>query len=286
MEELKAFLVKLMFCQGISNIGRLKLLNYCLENQRTALSMNEMIQIAKLFRTKAIFEESFAEADLLVKQNTRSYFTILDEIYPEALKEINNPPVLLFYQGDLSLLAQRSLAVVGSRVSSTYGQKVLKQLIPGMVFCGFVVVSGLAKGIDGLAHKMTIANDGQTIAVIGNGIDCCYPKENQALQDKIKQEHLLLSEYPDGVPPRKYHFPMRNRIIAGLTWGTCVIEARQRSGSLITAQLASEEGREVFAVPGDILSGQSTGCLELIQDGAKCIMEIGDIIDEFEYFRT
>lgn len=279
MDELKRLLMKLVFCKGIGNIGCLKVLNYCLQRELEDLSLIEIIRIAGIDRYQKEFCESWQMAETLVAKNQRSYFTILDDIYPEQLREIYNPPCLLFYAGNLDLLKEPMLAVVGSRVHSPQAGRILQQLIPDLV-PELTIVSGLAKGIDGLAHKLTFTHKGKTIAVIGNGLDCYYPKENQYLQQNMMKNHLVLSEYPDGASPQKHHFPMRNRIIAGLTLGTCVLEAKERSGSLITAQMALEFGREVFAIPGGILDTQSTGCLKLIQDGAKCVISSQDILEE------
>src|SRR5699024_8823103 len=139
-------------------------------------------------------------------------------------------------------------------------------------------------GVDRFSHELAIRSGGKTIGVVGCGLDICYPREVSDLFFEMKKNHLILSEYPLGTPIKRYHFPMRNRIIAGLSDGTCVVEAKERSGSLITAQLALEAGKEVFAVPGEILSGQSNGCHHLIQDGAKCVYRIEDILEELPQY--
>lgn len=199
-----------------------------------------------------------------------------------ALKQIYNPPVLLFYQGDLELLEKSKLAVVGTRNASKNGiqsvQKIIKELNNR-----FVIVSGLARGIDTAAHIASLKNGGQTIAVIGTGLDNIYPKENKDLQTYIGKHHLVLTEYEAGAQPLKYHFPERNRIIAGLVEGLVVCEAKMRSGSLITCERALEEGREVYAIPGSIMDGKSDGCHHLIQEGAKCVTSGLDIISEYQF---
>lgn len=280
MEKLKQLLVKLAFCKGIGNLGCLKVLSYCIKMERTDLTAEEIIHTAGIQRFRGKFSVSWEQADEKVGKNRRRYFTILDEVYPEYLREIYNPPCVIFYEGNTALLETRMMAIVGARDASPYAGKVIQSLLPKLVEADYTIVSGLAKGVDSLAHKLTISQKGRTIGVLGNGIDYFYPKEGQYLQEKMKREHLVLSEYPDGSQPKKYHFPMRNRIIAGLSIGTCVIEAKQRSGSLITAQLALEYGREVFAVPGEMLDPRSAGCLELIQDGAKCVISSHDILSE------
>jgi len=206
----------------------------------------------------------------------------LDKEYPLELKNIYNPPVLLFYQGDLDLLARPKLAVVGSRNASQMGVAAVKKIIQDLSK-QFVIISGLARGIDTAAHLASLKSGGATIAVIGTGLDVHYPKENRRLQDYIAKNHLLLSEYEAQSQPLKYHFPERNRIIAGLSQGVMVAEAKIRSGSLITCERAMEEGRDVFVVPGNILDGQSEGCHHLIQEGAKCITSGFDILNEFNF---
>nr|OTP18658.1 DNA protecting protein DprA [Enterococcus sp. 9E7_DIV0242] len=153
-----------------------------------------------------------------------------------------------------------------------------------MVAEEIVIVSGLAKGIDSSCHEATIKNGGQTIGVIGTGLDQCYPAETAFLHNKIAKEHLLLSEYPNGTKPKRHHFPMRNRIIAGLSSGTCLIEASKKSGSLITAQAAMEYGREVFAVPGNIFLPHSEGSHSLISEGATCAFSPQDILNQINFF--
>ncbi|MHC0037181.1 DNA-processing protein DprA [Pseudoneobacillus sp. C159] len=207
--------------------------------------------------------------------------TYFDEVYPSELKEIYQPPWCLFLKGDLSILAKtRKLAVVGARESSSYGKNVILHLLPPLLEKDFVIVSGLAKGIDTLAHQSTIELNGKTIAVIAGGFSYIYPSENQGLAKEIEKEHLILSEYPPYTRPARWHFPTRNRIISGLCEGTIVIEARRKSGSLITANLALQEGREVFSVPGSIFSSSSVGTNELIGQGAKLIMSGEDILAE------
>lgn len=280
MDEMNKLLEKLAFCEGIGNLSRLKVLRYCLQRQIADISRDEIIQVAAIQRYRDKFCASWNESETAMEKNQRKFFTILDDEYPEQLREIYNPPCVLFYEGNLELLDTSMLAVIGSREATPYAGKVLQDLLPEIIEQKFTIVSGLAKGVDSLAHKLAITYKGKTIGILGNGIDECYPKEGYYLQKKMQEEHLVISEYPDGTKPRKYHFPMRNRIIAGLSWGTCVIEAKQRSGSLITAQMALESGREVFAVPGEVLNPYSIGCLKLIQEGAKCVISAGDILEE------
>ena len=209
-------------------------------------------------------------------------FSILDDVYPFSLCEIYDAPVLLFYKGDLNLLKLPKVADVGSRSCSQVGTKSVGKVIQGLEN-ELVIVSGLARGIDTAAHLSILQNGGKTIAVIGTGLDIFYPKSNKRLQNYIGEHHLLLSEYGPGEEPLKYHFPARNRIIAGLCRGVIVAEANMRSGSLITCERAMEEGRDVFAIPGSILDGRSDGCHHLIQEGAKLITSGQDVLSEFEF---
>ena len=210
--------------------------------------------------------------------------TILDGAYPQRLKEIYLPPIVLFYRGNLSLLNQRAVAIVGSRDHSKYAKNCIHELIPVLVNDDIVVISGLARGVDTLAHEESLKANGFTIAVIGSGLDVVYPPENSKLYDVIAKRGLILSEYPLQSRPLKFHFPYRNRIIAGLSHGVCVIEAKEKSGSLITANLALSENREVFAVPGSIFSIHSKGTNSLIEAGA-CLVSSGETISKnLKYF--
>ena len=210
--------------------------------------------------------------------------TILDGGYPQRLKEIYLPPIVLFYRGNLSLLNQRAVAIVGSRDYSKYAKNCIHELIPVLVNDDIVVISGLARGVDTLAHEETLKANGSTIAVIGSGLNVVYPSENSKLYDVIAKRGLILSEYPLQSRPLKFHFPYRNRIIAGLSHGVCVIEAKEKSGSLITANLALSENREVFAVPGSIFSIHSKGTNSLIEAGA-CLVSSGETISKnLKYF--
>lgn len=207
--------------------------------------------------------------------------TYFDKNYPIMLKEIFQPPWCLFLKGNITLLNKaRKLAIVGAREASCYGKNVLQHLLPPLLKREITIVSGLAKGIDTLAHQTTMDFGGETIAVIAGGFNHLYPKENEKLATKIGKDHLIISEYPPETRPTKWQFPARNRIISGLCEGTIIIEARRKSGSLITANYALQEGREVFAVPGSIFSPFSEGTNDLIQHGAKLVLSADDIIVE------
>lgn len=211
--------------------------------------------------------------------------TIIDANYPQTLKEIYDPPNLLYLKGDSSLLDNRKcIAVVGSRTPSEYGIQVLQYLLPPLIEAGYCVVSGLARGIDSAAHRISMQAGGRTIAVLGNGLHRTYPAENKGLAEEIARQHLLLSEYTPHTAPQKWHFPARNRIISGLCSGTLVIEGKARSGSLITAYCALEQGREVFAVPGQIQDENSNGPHLLIKEGAKLVTHPDDILEEINNY--
>lgn len=217
----------------------------------------------------------------LVVRHGLSVLTIIDEHYPMLLKEIHNPPAILFYKGKLTSYTQKHIAVVGSRNATSYGTSVAEQLIGHLARYGTVIVSGMAYGIDAIAHQATIEANGTTIAVLANGLDdeSIYPSRHRTLASKIlASDGLILSEFPVGTPPLKHHFPFRNRIIAGLCHGTLVIEAAKQSGSLITAQAALESNRDVYAVPGSIHSPLSEGPNELIKQGATPVTSVQDIL--------
>lgn len=226
----------------------------------------------------------FASLELQYRKEAIHFLMYEDALYPKRLKEIYLPPVVLFYKGRLELFNRLSIGIVGARNHTPYSKEALEFLLPDILERKVSIISGLARGVDSLAHQLTLDLKGETIAVIGNGINICYPKENQSLYDAIGKKGLILSEYPLDSPPLKFHFPYRNRIIAGLSHGLCVIEAKMHSGSLITANVALSENRQVFALPGNITSEYSKGTNELITAGAFPIRNANDILDSLHYF--
>lgn len=202
------------------------------------------------------------------------------EHYPELLARIDDPPAELYVDGNLSVLGLPALAIVGSRNPTRGGERNAFEFARHLAGCGFSIVSGLAQGIDSAAHRGALAAGGTTVAVLGHGIDQVYPAKNTELASTIAAEGALVSEYPLGTAPRRAYFPQRNRIISGLSLGTIVVEAARRSGSLITARLAAEQGREVFALPGSIHNALARGCHRLIRDGAKLVESADDILSE------
>ncbi|HGD6409664.1 TPA: DNA-processing protein DprA [Streptococcus agalactiae] len=268
---------------GLTNLNIHNIINYLKKNSLTSLSVRNMAVVSKC-KNPTFFIENYKQLDLKkLRQEFKKFpvLSILDSNYPLELKEIYNPPVLLFYQGNIELLSKPKLAVVGARQASQIGCQSVKKIIKE-TNNQFVIVSGLARGIDTAAHVSALKNGGSSIAVIGSGLDVYYPTENKKLQEYMSYNHLVLSEYFTGEQPLKFHFPERNRIIAGLCQGIVVAEAKMRSGSLITCERALEEGREVFAIPGNIIDDKSDGCHHLIQEGAKCIISGKDILSEYQ----
>lgn len=285
MNELEFFLLKLHLC-NLDLKNELRVVRYMFSFERCP-SKDELFLLLKLGQTQkndlwnALQSKQLSQK---IQQNLKvsHFLTILDKRYPSQLQEIYSPPVVLFYQGDLELLdSKKLLGVVGARQCSSYALQALTQLLPNVIQQKLILVSGLAKGVDGLSHQLALKHHGKTIAVIGNGLDISYPSCNRALQTQIAHAGLLLSEYPLESRPLKYHFPLRNRIIAGLCQTVLVVEARHHSGSLITANLALQENRNVLALPGRINDIYSTGCNELIAAGAKPVLNSNDILEEF-----
>ncbi len=217
-----------------------------------------------------------------LKQGIR-FMTILDGEYPYLLKQTSQPPWVLYYTGDVAHLEKPAVAMVGTRVPTSYGKRAAEQLACSLSQKGFCIISGLAKGIDSAAHKGALRGKGSTVAVLGTGIGIVYPAENLALYREIGEKGLILSEYPLGTQAHPGLFPMRNRIIAGLGLGTVVVEAALRSGSLITADQSLDESRDVFAVPGPITSPNSQGTNALIRQGAKIVTCAEDIVEEYKH---
>lgn len=203
-----------------------------------------------------------------------------EENYPRLLSEIYDPPAILYTRGKILPTDNLSIAIVGSRHATRYGIKVASQLARGLSMAGFTIISGLARGVDAAAHQAAIEAGGRTIAVLGGGHLKLYPAEHASLANAIIHDGAVISESPPDTPPRSGSFPKRNRIVSGLSLGVVVVEAAQRSGALISARLAMEQGREVFAVPGPIDSRMSKGCHKLIQDGAKLVNSVDDVLDE------
>jgi len=242
---------------------------------------------------KTIFGENIGEK-VFSKRNSSEFLTelkliekekidilaILDREYPSLLTEIYDPPLLLYLKGRKECLSKKCLAIVGSRRASFYGLSSAEKFAYSLAYLGLVVVSGLARGIDTSAHKGALSAGGETVGVLGSGLLNIYPKENTSLASQIIERGCLISEFPLTKPPFRENFPRRNRVISGLSLGVLVVEATQRSGALITANFALEQGREIFALPGSYNSPQSKGVHSLIKQGAKLVDCVEDILEE------
>jgi DNA processing protein len=232
-------------------------------------------------RIVAAHTEIDAEAELaLAAEHGIDVLTEADDAYPRPLRQIHDPPGVLFRRGTMLAQDEMAVAIVGTRHATRYGLAQAEKLASGLARVGFTIVSGLARGVDAAAHRGALAAGGRTIAVLGSGLLNIYPPENEKLADEIAAAGCLLSEAPPRMVPLSGAFPQRNRIISGLTVGTIVVEAAARSGALITARHAYEQGREVFAVPGPVDSRLSHGCHALIKDGAKLVETIDDVLAE------
>jgi len=242
-------------------------------------------QLSSLARQRILSGELVSRASLEAEQLERNGYILLnfkDSQYPQLLKEIVEPPVVLYAYGQIDLLNQAGVAVVGSRHPTAYGRLLADKLADELAACGLVVTSGLARGIDTLAHQGALRS-GKTLAVLGSGLDRIYPKENRLLAEKIAARGLVVSEFPLGSEPLSFHFPLRNRVLSGLSLACLVVEAGLKSGALITAGLALDQGREVMAVPGPVTSDLSRGTHFLIKHGAKLVESVEDIVSELPF---
>ena len=236
---------------------------------------------AGLAQVSSVVEDRLAVASAwLAGGDSRHAIAVGDPAYPSLLLQTADPPLLLYAQGDPAHLSAPAVAVVGSRHATPQGEANAQAFSASLSQHGWVVVSGLALGIDGAAHEGALQGPAGTVAVVGTGLDRVYPPKHKALAHRIAQQGCIVSEYAPGTPALPLHFPQRNRIIAGLSLGTLVVEAAVQSGSLITARMASEAGREVFAIPGSIHSPQSKGCHALLKQGAKLVESAEDILEE------
>ena len=239
---------------------------------------NTALTIVKFKRAEKIDRE----LDELEKQRI-GILTFNDPLYPVLLAKIHDPPPYLYYKGSPSKQDRHSLALVGSRLGTPYGIKVTERLAWGLSQKGLTIVSGMARGIDTAAHQGALMSQGRTVAVLGSGLDVIYPPENQKLYERIVEQGMVCTEFPPGTLPERQNFPIRNRIISGMSLGVVIVEATQRSGSLITARLALDQGREVFAVPGSVESFKSSGTHNLIKQGAKLVEHAQDILEELRW---
>lgn len=216
--------------------------------------------------------------EYLFKNNIK-YITYSSNLYPDKLRNIDNPPYVIFYKGDISLFNYNMVAIVGSRKNTNYGEQVTKFIVSELYNISYGVVSGVAAGIDSIAHREILFKGGKTIGVLGCGVDVIYPRFNKNLYDRISESGLLISEFLPGTKPLSYNFPQRNRIISALSEGVIVIEASKKSGSLITVDYAMNQNKDVMVVPGPIFNESSRGCNELINDGARPFLGKDDLYE-------
>jgi DNA processing protein len=215
-----------------------------------------------------------------------NFVAVTESAYPSKLKNIPDPPPFLYYQGSLDIFERPSLAVVGSRRPTDYGIRMTSRIVSELASTGVVIISGLAYGIDAAAHQAALESGGQTAAVFGCGLDIVYPAGHKALAQRIEQSGCLLSEFPEGTRPERFNFPVRNRIVAGLSDGVLVVEAGIKSGALVTAGIALEQGKDVLAMPGSVEAEQSLGPNNLIKQGAIAVTSAEDIFANFGWHRS
>ena len=273
--------------QGLGNAGFKRVTDHFGDPRKAfSASEKELAQIPDLDRRAIEGLLNFSDWDEVkeemqrISQSGVGVVPFIARNYPARLRMIPDPPPFLYMKGEMREADERAVAVVGSRSASDYGIRVTQELCRGLVSSGFTVVSGMARGIDAAAHEAAIGAGGRTLAVLGSGVDVVYPPEHTDLYGKITGAGAVLSELPLGTPPFSFHFPSRNRLISGLSLGVVVVEATEKSGSLITAGLALEQGREVFAVPGEAGASRSRGTHRLIRQGAKLVEGVEDIVEE------
>lgn len=268
-DELWFILLNLSNKEKISLIKKYKSINYI---------RNNINKISELYKLNLELKESQIEELIeYMEEKGIDYITIFSEEYPETLLSAYDPPYALFYIGNLDLLKSRIIAVIGARNCSQYGMEAAKLIAKELSDNNVTIVSGMAIGIDSIAQKCAVENSGKTIAVLGCGVDYIYPKSNKLLYENIKKDGLIISEYIPRTNPRPYYFPMRNRIISGISEGLIVVEASSKSGSLIIADYALYQGKSVMAVPGSIFQRNSNGCNKLIRDGAHILSSLEDL---------
>lgn len=280
-------LLHLSHCRGITHMALLKWLKLAPPISVYSLNSSELQQAFRLsdalmphFLTDFYSFDPDAAFSRLKASNIK-VISLCNENYPHLLKEIHDPPPILFCKGNTALLSSgKMISIVGTRNPTNYGIHSIKRVTDPLISAGWTVVSGLAKGIDALAHQRAIERQAPTIGVIGGGLHHFYPKENLPLFKEMTENQLVLSEHPPDTKPQKWHFPMRNRIISGLSLGTVVIQAKSKSGSLITASTALDQGRQVFAVPGSIFDAASAGANQLIKQGAYLAEDGLDVLND------
>ena len=290
-EDDRAFWLALHRIRGLGPIGQRKLLDAFPSVKQIFSADDSTLKKTGLNKKSraSVYQPDWEtiEADLVwLDMPDHHLITINDEAYPTLLREIPDPPVVLFAHGCPEVLKTIQIGIVGSRNPDTAGRKTADEFARELVYAGATVTSGLALGIDGCSHQGALNANGYTIAVTGNGLDMIYPARHKTLAEKIVDNGILVSEFSPGTKPVAANFPRRNRIISGMSTGVLVIQAALRSGSLITARYAMEQGREVFAIPGSIHNPLAKGCHTLIKQGAKLVESVNDIIEELGFLAT
>ena len=267
------------FCQLLAKFGTPEGIFNAKLNQLREIVNDDIAQ--KI--SKGVAVDAIAPTIKWLEKDNAHLITLADSTYPQKLLEVSNPPALLFAIGNLHWLNHPTIAMVGSRSATPQGEKNAEDFAKSLCEQGLCVASGMALGIDGAAHRGALKANGATIAVVGTGLDIVYPARHRDLAHKIAERGLILSEFPLGTPSKAQNFPRRNRLISGLSLGCLVVEANIESGSLITARLSVEQGREVFAIPGSIHSPVTKGCHQLIKQGAKLVESVQDILEEINW---
>ncbi len=286
--EENKFWLALLHTPGLGNRTCLKILEQYMPRQLFSLSRQQLLALGLQERViNGLLKPDWNAVDKdlrWLQQNGNEMMCLNDRDYPALLKQIPDPPPILFYRGNAELLDTPQIAIVGSRNPSRLGLQTAEDFASNLAGKGFTITSGLALGIDAASHRGALKAAGKTIAVAGTGLDRVYPARNKALAMEIVSQGLLISEFPPGTAAKANHFPRRNRIISGLSIGLLVVEAARQSGSLITARLALEQGREVFAIPGSIHNPLARGCNTLIREGAKLVETTQDILEELDQY--
>jgi len=291
LKEIDYYWLGLSTISGLGSIRMNKLINYF--GDPLSIWKADKMELENVLGSGSLAEKIVRERvkldleDLMerIEKNKIKYLTLMNIDYPENLKNIYDPPPVLYYKGEF-IFSNTGISIIGSRRCTTYGKKTAEKIAYELAERGIIVISGMARGIDTHAHIGALKAKGKTVAVLGSGLDVIYPPENKELFLEIQEKGAVISEYPPGVEPLAGNFPQRNRIISGLSVGVLVVEAAYKSGSLITANLALEQGRELFAIPGNIDRQQSTGANNLIKEGAKMVTEIQDIIEEIYLYKS
>ena len=281
--------VALNMVKGLTPSNKKKLLSRFHSPQRIlAASFKELSEVSEVIAKKIVEQRDGLKVEeeiSLAKDRDVKIVTLEDELYPTNLRSIFDPPIVIYLKGEVRAEDSIAISIVGSRMATLDGRLTAERFSSSLALVGVTVVSGMARGIDSAAHRGALKSGGRTIAVLGSGLDVIYPPENRRLFEEIAKNGAVISEFPFGTEPKGYNFPQRNRIISGLSLGVVVVEAAAKSGALTTANLALEQGREVFAVPGRVSSRQSKGTNRLIKEGAKLTESVDDILEEFEFLK-